>query len=445
MQRRLRSVWWLLGLGSQLQIVASLSISEAFVLVLSPFIFLRYYYELRRDGLMPFFLLSILVFLGCCLSCALNQVPNFLALRGFAVASFLPSTIIVGHWLLRRDPGGFKWYLCGTAISLFLCTFIFQRNGEVEMLAGGVFGARAVGDIMSGPIYWVSRLKALLLLPTQGWYLHTPLCLDLIIVMFLAGFSLLASTSGRSSALGLIGFMALLLIGGKKRQTMWRIARYFWRLVVVAFVGIYILNAGYHIAASKGWLGEDSQKKYERQTHGDKSIVRLLIGGRLESFVGILACLDRPIQGWGPWAQDQHGYLEEFVTRFGSDEDIERMREAQQTVWRTRGYKMLFCHSYITQFWVWFGIAGLLFWLYALFVLFRYLRQDINAVPQWYAWLACSIPGVLWSIFFSPFNERISAIMILTACLMARAVRLGRFQLPPEMLEEIAKNEQKRR
>ena len=102
--------------------------------------------------------------------------------------------------------------------------------------------------------------------------------------------------------------------------------------------------------------------------------------------------------------------------------------------------KMIGCHSYITEFWLWYGIWGLVFWLYIIYVLLRYLKQDVAAVPQWFAWLACSIPGVFWGIFFSPFSDRFGVTLFVVACLMARAVRTGKFQLPLEMVQEIKIN-----
>jgi hypothetical protein len=104
---------------------------------------------------------------------------------------------------------------------------------------------------------------------------------------------------------------------------------------------------------------------------------------------------------------------------------------------------MIPCHAYITEFWLWYGIFGLLFWLYVIFVLLRYLKQDCWAVPQWFMWIAASIPGYLWGVFFSPWSDRIGGIVFVVACLMARAVRIGVQPLPDYMEEELFKMETK--
>ena len=62
---------------------------------------------------------------------------------------------------------------------------------------------------------------------------------------------------------------------------------------------------------------------------------------------------------------------------------------------RGKTVRMIPAHAYITEFWLWYGVFGLLFWLYVIFVLARYLWQDCWAVPQWFMWIAASIPGYL--------------------------------------------------
>jgi hypothetical protein len=58
-------------------------------------------------------------------------------------------------------------------------------------------------------------------------------------------------------------------------------------------------------------------------------------------------------------------------------------------------------------------------------------------------WIAASIPGYFWGIFFSPWADRVGCIVFVVACLMARAVRKGAQRLPDYMQEEIFKVESK--
>lgn len=437
MHKKLTMLWFILGLGSKLQVVASLSITEIIVLLAAPFIFATNRRQIRRDGVMTLFVLSVAVIGGCVVASIANHTSPQYVLRGLAVTTIVSCSIICSHWILRRDPAGFKWFVLAIPISAIISTFYFKSAVEMSMLG------ESSEEIMSGPIFWISRLKPLVLAPTTGWYLQMPWFVNVIAPLGVAAFAILTSVSGRAAALSSVAFAVLVVIGGKSRRTMSRISRNFGKICIAGILlvgGMYFL---YKTSASQGWLGEDARRKYESQTEGGTGgIGRLILGGRGESFIGLLACRDKPIIGWGPWAKDENGYAEEFVTKYGTWDDVRNIIKGRE--WRMKiGYPdtMLHCHAYITEFWAWYGIPGLAFWVYVIFVLIRYLRQDVYAVPQWFAWLACSIPGLFWGIFFSPFSDRFGIPLFVVACLMARAVRLGRFILPIEMNREIEKVE----
>lgn len=443
MNRKMTCLWFLLGLGLKLQVVASLSITEMIVLLSAPYLFLKDYHQLRKDGIWVFFVLSLMVIVGCVISSIANHTPPKYVLRGVAVTCIVSCSIIFSHWILRRDPGGFKWFILAIPLSAIISTFYFKASVETAMLG------ESSEEIMSGPIFWISRLNHFVLAPTKGWYLQIPFCVNVLAPLFMAGFAMLTSISGRSSALTAIAFSIIVVIGGKTRRSMSRISRHFGLMVVLGFVLIGAAYMGYKVSAMAGWLGEDARRKYEVQSDGGEGgILRLILGGRGGSFIGLLACRDKPILGWGPWAKDANGYTEEFVTRFGTMEDVIDLNKAMLSQWYNAdvygiGGRMLPCHAYITEFWAWYGVWGLVFWLYIIYVLLRHLKQDIAAVPQWFAWLACSIPGMFWGMFFSPFSDRVSIPLSVVACLMARAVRKGQFMLPREMMVEIEKVERK--
>ena len=445
MNKRHGALWFLLGLGGQLQIVASLSISEAVILLIAPLLYFRVQRMMKRDGVSTFFNISLMTLVGCVISCIYNQTQFDFALRGVAAISIMPCTIIVSYWFLRTQPNGFKWYLLGDAFSMIICTFIFQKANELGALAHGAQGLSAVSSIMSGPLFWAGRFGPFMMLPTKGWYLNVPMLYGFVASSIMIVISLLASESGRSAALGYSGFLILLFWGGKKMSSIKRVTRHSILLFVMAIIGVFAANFAYHSLATSGLLGEKALVKYERQTQGSKSIMRLLIGGRAESFVGLFACFDRPLIGWGPWAIDTQGFTEEFIRKYGTAADYEQMLRSRVLA-RRQGYEirgLIPCHSYITSFWCWYGVMGLILWLYAIFAILRYLLKDSWRIPQWYAWLACWIPVMLWKIAFSPYSDRIGTPLFIVACLMARAVRKGSFRLPLEMIAEIERVERK--
>lgn len=433
--------FFLFGLGSQLQIIASLSFTELFVLAAMPCVILSELPYMRRNGVMPCFVLSLLMLLGCIVASLVNHTPRVFVLRGMAVCCIVPSVIVVGHWMLRRNMNGFKWMFLGTALSGILCLFVFRRAVDVSMLAGGVEDSQTTALIMSGPLFWITRVSSWLLLPIRGWYLQCPILYSALTPVGLAAFSMLTSVSGRSAALAAMGSTFFVFVGGKKQKSMRKIGKYFWTVALAGIFGGILFKNVYGYSASHGWLGEEARAKYERQTLGGTGIFKLLLGGRMESFGGIFACLDNPIIGFGPWARDFKGYNEEFLRRFGTYEDYESMLQKKRFRASKGGVGMIAGHSMIMQSWIWYGIGGLLFMLYLPFVALRYIKQDCWAVPQWFFWLAAGIPSLLWNVVFSPLCDRVMIFMTLVAFLLCRAVRKGRQRLPIEMLVEIKRAE----
>ena len=439
MHKNFKSTWFLLGLGEQLQVVASLSLTEAFILMAAPILLFRELPHMRRTGVIKFFYISLLLVIGCVISCLANKIGFTFAIRGLATTFLLACAVVVLHWVMRNDMNGFKWYFLGAAISVVLCTFVFQRFGELEAYGGGSEGTAAVGSIMSSnPLFWIQRLNAFITLPGRGWYLTTPLWISAGGVCFMAVFAMFKSSSGRSSAIGGIASFLLIILAGKKRKGMLRVSRFLLLWLICGLFGIQVLNIIYRTAAESGALGETSRRKYEAQTQQGKDVKNLLLSGRAESFIGLLACFDKPFIGWGPWAKDEKGYRLEFISKYGTREDYERWIKFE--AWRRANglpTGLIQCHSHIVEFWVWYGALGLLYWLYCIFVFVRFIKKDIATVPQWYYWLVAGMPSMFWAIFFSPLTARVGVTMFTIACLMARAVRKGWHPMPYEMICEI--------
>ena len=441
MHKKLTMWWFLWGLGSQFQIIASLSLTELVVLVVAPFALMRDWRYMKQDGIIRFWFLAFTVVIGCVISCMYNGTPFYAALRGYAATIIILAAIPVVHLMLRSDPDGFKWSVLSGALSTFLCAFFFKQAVEVASATGYADGKVSAAELMEGPIFWIGRLAAFAYILPVGWYLQTPYLYSVCAPLFMAGFSLLTTASGRAAASSAIGTVVLCLLGGKTRRSIARVCKNFWGLLIIGALGLFLVNVSYRYVAVHGLLGEAGQEKYEKQTRAGKSVLHLLMGGRSEVFVGLTACLDKPIIGFGPWARDENGYYENYLIKYGDIEDYELYYRTQLDFARMGAgsrIRLIPAHSHIIASWLWYGIMGLFFWLYVIYVLLRYLKQDCAAVPQWYYWIACMMPGTFWNIFFSPMPNRLSIPMIVVACLMARLVRQGRFYLPIEMERKIS-------
>lgn len=429
MNKKSHLLWLLIGLCNGWRIIASLSVSEAIILASAFFVIPNEYPSMKRDGTSIYFGFASMTIFGCLVASIINHTPWFFALRGFAATSILACSIPFGHHMIRKDPNGFKWLFVGTSATLLVKTLMSFSNLSI---------------FADDPLFWKSRVYSWGLLPIIGWYLSVPWTYSVAAPLGVALFSMLKTVSGRGTALSTIFFAIVAFVGGRTRNSMARISRYFWRCILLGLLFLLSLHSLYRTAAMEGWMGEAATRKYKMQTQGNNSIGRLVLGGRGPSFVGLLACRDKPIIGWGPWAMDEGlRYREEFLSKYGTEHDIDMFWRMSDRAYSRfgRGDVLISCHSHITEFWLWYGIFGLLFWVYYVFVLVRYYKEDCYAVPQWFGWLACSIPGVLWDVAFNPFNNRIVLPMVAVGCLMARAVRKGQFTLPPEMIAEIERTE----
>ena len=432
-------LWFILGIGSELQVLFSLSITELLLLVMTPFLLFTEISHMRRNGVISFFWMSVLLFCGCIMSLLVNHSESYQVIRGVSITSIMVCAVVVSHYMLRKDPDGLKWFFIGNMISGLLCIFIFQRSVEVYMAKGA-----DVDSLMSGVLFWVDRLSLVLLAPVRAFYLKIPLVYSVIAPIFLAFFSILTTASGRAASLSFFGASAIVMIGRKKRKSMMSLGRHFMLFFFASIVGIFVVKAAYQWAAMNNYLGEAARTKYEIQTAGGNGIVQLIIGGRADAFIGLLAIADSPIFGKGYWARDKkEDYTAIFLSRYGNREDYENYK-ARMAYYHKKGRVYDYgipCHSHITSFWLWYGLPGLLFWLYVIFVIFRYLRKDVAAVPHWYYWLAAGAPALMWHIFFSPFHDRVALPLLVVGMLMARAVRLGKYQLPWKMIQEIEEAE----
>ncbi len=166
-------------------------------------------------------------------------------------------------------------------------------------------------------------------------------------------------------------------------------------------------------------LGEAEQKKYELQTKEGESVMRLLMSGRAEFFIGLFASVKQPFIGRGSWAVDKEGICRDFLYNYGSHEDYEALLKSS---YMQTGLCFIPFHTHIITYWMWHGIFGLMFWVYFLYVVVTTLRSRMHTVPGLYGYFAVVIPAFLWDLFFSPLGARMNEAMLLLLCLLVRMI-----------------------
>ncbi len=416
---------FLMGLFSQTQIhlIGYLDISEAFCYVAGPICFILDWPQLRKHGFGPFLGVWFLCVLGAWISSLINNTPTVFMLRGVASPFSVFCIACVFHRILSQDLKAFKWFFLGAAISGIISVFAFQRGTGIAKAGGELTGDEAIENITGYSLFWLVQIGTWLVLPLQSWYLKTPkwYCVAFGLWYMLYG---LFSAGSRSGLLVSALFLFLICIAGKTRESMMYMKKHFTTFMLVLFIIGPFMATSYKYLAVNGYMGEGAYEKYMKQTQGKSGLLNLLKGGRGEFFVGLAACVEKPIIGYGPWAKDRDGFLYRYIQKYGSDESL----EGYNRVLKYGITPGLPSHSYVITFWLWFGILGLICMLYTGWLYFTTLKNRMHIVPELYGYFSFMLPSVAWAWFFSPFGQRTGSTLLMVLCLFTRAIEKGRFQ-----------------
>ena len=424
--------------ATQIHLIGFIGISEVAVFAVAPFVYFRDRAQLRKDGYSVYLLLSVCCLLGCVFSGIWNKAYLVDIIKTLAMIYALFAHIVVLHRLLWRDPGQMKWIFLGLAISKIISIFIFQPGSAHNSEA--MTNDELIDSVVGYALFWVTLISTWVNLPVRMYYLSTPFWYSVAAPAFCSLYAIFSTSSGRSTFFVTALSVLILIFGRKSWISMRKICNHFGSIAIVLLIASLSLATIYKVGAKQGIFGAAMQEKYEKQMLGRSGFLGILMGGRLEFFIGATAALQHPLIGVGPKAEDREGLVGYFMDKYGTEEDwkayigAQKMRLAQGASLST-----IPAHSHIVSFWLWCGLPGLIFWIYALYLLYKTLSQNIWVVPQWFGYFALAIPSSVMAIFFSPFGDRTGDILLLTTCLMARAVAKGSIQLPEYMIEE-AKN-----
>jgi len=321
-----------------------------------------------------------------------------------------------------RDFRSFKWFFLGNAISGVLCIFVLQR-GTSRMVGGeDLAGAEAVDAAVNYSLFWLTQIGTWLMLPIQMRYLKTAKWYSIAVVLFFMLFGIFSAASRSTFGIMFLTLM-LILMGNSHRNSMGFIKRHFALFCVICIILLPLIMGTYKYLAVNGLLGEASLKKYQAQSERGSGFLSLLKSGRGGFFIGIDAATDRPILGFGPWALDTKGYVLKHADEFSSEEWWKYLNER----YRTGRIGLIPSHSYVINFWVWYGILGLICMLYIGHLYFTTLKDNLDVIPELYGYFAFALPLELWAWLFSPFGRRTSTTLLFVLCLFARAVAQKRF------------------
>lgn len=405
---------------TQVSIVGKLGIAEFLLFVAAPFSMMRNFTMFRRDGIIPILVLASMWCIGTCVADVNAHTPLLIRVKGLATPLIVLAMIVSIYPMLRKNPGGLKWMVFGFGLSMIINIFIFQTGGANDTAAELGMDA-AVSRVVNYKLFWVARADAFLGGFVRGWYLQLPTVGSVGILLTIAALALYVG--GRSAFFIPMVALFMVVLVRKNINAMKGLKKHFVSMIIFAVVASMAAFYGYKLCAKYGIGMKDAQHERERAvSQSDRNVgnrvLALLMGGRAEFFIGLIAALDKPIIGHGTYAIDTKGYRQEFISKYGNDRDIELFRLIERSG-RIQGIP---AHSHIIQAWMCNGIWGLVFWVYVLGLVVSTFRSRMGVVPEYYGYLALEIPAAVWHIPFSPFGNRPFMVTFICVMLLVRAI-----------------------
>lgn len=440
-RRANRLILFLLGLFSETKIFffGCLAISEIAIFALAPLMFLKDYRVLKHDGFLVFTNMLFGLMAAMFASSINNHTAFPFVVKSFAVMYAVFAYFIVFHRLLRSRYDDVGWFFVGVFLSSIITVFAFNPRADVSE-GGFVFIANANADtVLEETLAWTTRVRHLTNIFTCGFYFATPLAISVFTPILYVIVAVSTTVSGRAGSITVLMGGVLMLCGRKSRRAMRAIGRHLFVAMIVGACFLVAMKFAYQHLASTGALGEEARTKYESQTRKGNSIMALLMAGRSEFFAGLRAALDRPIMGFGPQAEDTGGYGMRFVMKYGDETDIRRMANAEFIAARSGNWVVIPTHSHIVGGWVHYGLFGMIFYVWILYLFFSHFKRYAACIPQLHGLFSSLIPLYLWHIFFSPFGSRWMFALLMACIFFARAIGNGKMRLPYAMEMEAEK------
>jgi O-antigen ligase len=329
-----------------------------------------------------------------------NQTSWIDSLKGFfSLVPFL-ACLIFTYWLLNKDFRLINPFLWGYSISFVLSAGLGLDTFYQEMLSRkeltSVTQLGHYGKILT----WI--LSSFITGAFSFTYFKRFPRLVILVIFIFSIFSLIEGT--RSIFLiNLIVAVSLLVFFNYSRKFDWDgkmlqdfVKRKIVRFSLILFLMLFTVKFIYEFSAQKGYLGEAELHKMEIQ----KSSKIGVLSGRGEFIAAAMAIKDEPLLGHGSFAKDKvgYGYKAALLASFSEEVvvDIERKGETNYIP----------AHSHLLQAWVYNGILGGIFWIFILYLLFKFLINNAFLFPFYMAYILASLFSIIWSIIFSPFSNK---------------------------------------
>ena len=341
-----------------------------------------------------FLLVSLLWLVGSVWSNWWRQEPFDVALKGNAIVFNVWCMLVVCISLLKKDHRTWMWFTVGNGISCVISLYYFQ-NGALLTFAerAGYWGAGGLQEYLADkqvyPIYFNLILKSVLfpLVALFGcpW-------LPVVTTLVVSAFFLLFNGGSRSS-FGLNLLSSFFIVGYAYLRRLTKLVLDHLILVLsISVVSALLVFSIYKNLALSGALGEQEFEKYEREMVLSEAG---MLGSRDDIIRAWPFLKNHPIVGAGSSAIDRWGYMEDDFKLPG--------------------------HSALVGAWVQNGIFGLIFWVYALFVITSFVQHRVMRLREYAPFIVITAVYMIWNILFSPFGlYRGEVSCLLALCVVAK-------------------------
>lgn len=370
------------------RILGTFALSE--LIVFASYFFIPQIYTIKYPRkVINFILMASLWLMGVIISDLFNNTNIENSLKGSFNVVFIILAIPFVYWSLYDKPRRMLYYWLGAGLSEVL-SFYFQRvegYNEFEADVWRVYAYYPLFVALSGYIYF------------KGKHLLACITIECFAVWSLFHMSrnvFLSMTLGVT----VVFFIDYILKRYKENsQAVFR--KKLVRLAVILGVAMLGVVTTYEYLAQNKILGESAYKKYMIQKNKDRG----LASGRNDFFESFDMAIKSPAFGYGSYARWNNINYSNTASRH-MDYPFNKEDE------------MIPGHSYLMGAWTYSGILGLIFWIYVLYEMIKFVNNALIYDKKLIGINVLMSFMMFWNIMFSPFSDRLNLVYYMVLILI---------------------------
>ena len=336
---------------------------------------------------------ALLWLIGGIISDWYRDTPFQVAFKANAIIFNAFTMLVVAIRFLRMTPQAIVWFSVGNVISIVISFYYFQNGAYIgQAVLGGYQGQGNIQSFMVDKMVYPKYIKAVFLaviMPLSvkkliPWWMCIMGC-------FACGLALIVKAGARSVCLIYILSAVFMYLYVYAPRFLSNLAKNKVMAILCVVILAASANVAYMAAAKNGLLGEEGRRKYDDRKSGEVSFM----DDRADLLINWPFLWRNPVFGAGAEFIDRWGYVDKskYVSHYVNNDYRFPIH-----------HEKLFGHSCIIGAWTQCGLLGLIFWAYALMLLYDFLAKRLFCLGNVAPFMAFIIIGLLWDICFSPYG-----------------------------------------